>query len=82
MDDAAGTEVLAQGREAAARSDWPRAYDLLVQADQSTRLSLEDLGLLAQVAYASGHLETTIEAERRELNSSLFQAHDFCLFFR
>jgi tetratricopeptide (TPR) repeat protein len=65
MDDLAGSEVLAQGREAAARSDWPRAYDLLVRADQLTRLSLEDLGLLAQVAYASGHLETTIEAWER-----------------
>jgi tetratricopeptide (TPR) repeat protein len=65
MDDLAGTEVLAQGREAAARSDWPRAYDLLVRADEQTSLSLEDLGLLAQVAYASGHLETTIEAWER-----------------
>jgi hypothetical protein len=29
MDDLAGTEVLAQGREAAARGDWPLAYDAL-----------------------------------------------------
>ena len=65
MDDLAGTEVLAQGREAAARSDLPRAYDSLARADQLARLSLEDLRLLAQVAYASGHLETTIEAWER-----------------
>jgi tetratricopeptide (TPR) repeat protein len=75
MDDLAGTEVLAQGREAAARSDWPQAYDLLVRADQLTRLSLDDLGLLAQVAYASGHLEATIEAWER-VHTQAHQAGD------
>ena len=75
MDDLAGTEWLEQGREAAARSDWPQAYDLLVRADQVTRLSLEDLGLLAQVAYASGHLEATIEAWER-VHTQAHQAGD------
>jgi multidrug resistance efflux pump len=65
MAGPAGTEWREQGRAAAALSDWPRAYDLLVRADQHTRPTLEDLGLLAQVAYASGHLEATIEAWER-----------------
>jgi hypothetical protein len=65
MDDLVGTELLEQGRAAAIRSDWPRAYDLLVRADLHTRLPFEDLGLLAQVAYASGHLEHTTEAWER-----------------
>ena len=65
MDDVAGTQLVAQGREAAAGGDWPRAYGLLVRADELTRLTLEDLGLLAEVAYATGHVEVTIEAWER-----------------
>ena len=65
MDDPAGTDWLEQGRAAAARGEWQQAYDVLVQADQHIRLTVEDLGLLAQVAYASGHLEATIEAWER-----------------
>ena len=65
MDDVAGTELVAQGREAAADRDWPRAYGLLVRADEHTRLTLDDLGLLAGVAYATGHVEATIEAWER-----------------
>ena len=65
MDDVAGTELVAQGREAAADRDWPRAYRLLVRADEHTRLTLDDLGLLAGAAYATGHVEATIEAWER-----------------
>ena len=65
MDDPAGTNWLEQGRAAAARCEWQQAYDVLVRADQHVRLTVEDLGLLAQVAYASGHIEATIEAWER-----------------
>ncbi len=65
MDDVAETELVEQGREAAASGDWPRAYGLLVRADERTRLTVDDLGLLAEVAYATGHLEVTIEAWER-----------------
>src|SRR3954470_3095740 len=65
MDDVPGTELVEQGRAAAAAGDWPRAYGLLVQADEHTRLALEDLGLLAEVAYATGHVVVTIEAWER-----------------
>jgi hypothetical protein len=65
MDNLVGTQLLEQGRQAATRGDWPRAYELLVRADQDTRLGFQDLGLLAQVAYATGHLEVTIVAWER-----------------
>src|SRR6186997_359535 len=65
MDEVAGTELVERGREAAASGDWPRAYGLLVRADEHTRLALDDLGLLAEVAYATGHVELTIEAWER-----------------
>ena len=62
MDDVAETELVEQAREAASSGDWTRAYGLLVRADERTRLTVDDLGLLAEVAYAAGHLEVTIEA--------------------
>ena len=38
---------------------------LLVRADQHTRLAVDDLRLLAEVAYAAGHLDVTIHAWER-----------------
>ena len=54
-----------RGRKAASTGDWPRAFDLMAQADQLTRLTVDDLGLLAEVAYAAGHLDITIGAWER-----------------
>ena len=65
MDDVVEMELLERGREAASAGDWPRAYGLLVRADEHTRLTVEDLGLLAEVAYAIGQVEVTIEAWER-----------------
>ena len=65
MGDVAETNLLEGGREAASSGDWPRAYGLLVRADEHTRLTVEDLGLLAEVAYATGHLDVTLEAWER-----------------
>ena len=59
------TELVEQGREAASAGDWSRAYGLLVRADEHTQLTVEDLGLLAEAAYATGHVEVTIEAWER-----------------
>ena len=58
-------ELVAQGRTAASAGDWPRAFGLLVRADEHTSLTVDELGLLAEVAYASGHLDVTIEAWER-----------------
>src|SRR5918994_7680157 len=65
MSSVAETELVEQGRDAASTGDWPRAFGLLVRADQHTRLAVDDLGLLAEVAYAAGHLDVTIDAWER-----------------
>src|SRR5918997_7021090 len=54
-----------QGREAAGRGAWEEAYELLMQADADGLAGPSDLPLLAEVAYAAGHLEVTIEAWER-----------------
>jgi tetratricopeptide (TPR) repeat protein len=56
---------LQRGREAAARGDWQEAYDVLMKADTDGLASPGDLPLLAEVAYAAGHLRVTIEAWER-----------------
>ena len=65
MNGVAEPELVEQGRSAASTGDWPRAFGLLVRADQHTRLTVDDLGLLAEVAYAAGHFDVTIEAWER-----------------
>ena len=65
MNGVTETELVQEGRNAASTGDWPRAFGLLVRADQHTRLTVDDLGLLAEVAYAAGHLDVTIEAWER-----------------
>ena len=49
----------------AAVGDWHQAYDLLVEADADGLLGAGDLPLLAEVAYAAGHLDVTIEVWER-----------------
>jgi tetratricopeptide (TPR) repeat protein len=61
----AETNLIQQGRDAAAIGDWSRAYGLLVRADQLDRLTGDDLAQLAEVAYAAGHLDVTIAAWER-----------------
>jgi tetratricopeptide (TPR) repeat protein len=52
-------------REAAARGDPEEAYDLLMKADADGLLGAAELPLLGEVAYASGHLDVTIDAWER-----------------
>jgi hypothetical protein len=56
---------VADAREAAARGDWEEAYDALMKADADGRLGPSELPLLGEVAYATGHLDVTIEAWER-----------------
>ena len=56
---------LSRAREAAARGDWEAGYELLMKADSDGPLGPADLPLLAEVAYAAGHLDVTIEAWER-----------------
>jgi tetratricopeptide (TPR) repeat protein len=57
--------LVEQGREAASRGDWQQAHDFLAKADAGQLLDRADLPLLADVAYAAGHLDVTIEAWER-----------------
>ena len=56
---------LQRAREAAAGGDWQTGHELLMKADSDGLLGPADLPLLAEVAYAAGHLDVTIEAWER-----------------
>ena len=58
-------------RDAVSGGDWQRAYDLLVEADERSPLSAPDLALLADMAYAAGHLDVTIAAWERAYAQSM-----------
>jgi tetratricopeptide (TPR) repeat protein len=57
--------VLQRARDAASRGDWDEAFDLFVKADAGGLVSTGDLPVLAEVAYAAGHLDVTIEVWER-----------------
>jgi tetratricopeptide (TPR) repeat protein len=57
--------TLERAREAAASGDWDEAYGLLMEADSDGLVGPADLPLLAEVAYAAGELDVTIEAWER-----------------
>ncbi|MGH3363549.1 MAG: hypothetical protein ACRDOW_02380 [Nocardioidaceae bacterium] len=65
MGERATTSPLEAAREAASRSDWRPAYELLMQADVGESLAPEDLALLADAAYAAGHPDVTVDALER-----------------
>jgi tetratricopeptide (TPR) repeat protein len=65
MSDGTGETLLDRARGSAAVGDWQQAYDLLVEADADGLLGAGDLPLLAEVAYAAGHLDVTIEVWER-----------------
>jgi tetratricopeptide (TPR) repeat protein len=56
---------LERAREAAASGDWDEGYGLLMKADSDGLLGPDDLPLLAEVAYAAGELDVTIDAWER-----------------
>jgi tetratricopeptide (TPR) repeat protein len=65
MHEVGESTLLNRARDAAARGDWPQAHELLVQADASGLLDGTDLALLANAAYAAGHVDVTIDAWER-----------------
>ena len=71
MSDASRAALLQHARDAAARGDSQRAYELLTEADASGPLDGPSLGLLAEAAYAAGHLDITIEAWERAHTASV-----------
>jgi tetratricopeptide (TPR) repeat protein len=66
-----GTSAVTDARGAAAHGDWQRAYDLLLEADAIRALAIPDLALFADVAYAAGHLDVTIDTWERAYAESL-----------
>ncbi|MGH2736867.1 MAG: transcriptional regulator [Actinomycetota bacterium] len=57
--------LIDKARGAASQGDWHQAYDLLIQAEAREPLAGEALAMLADVAYAAGHLDVTIEVWER-----------------
>src|SRR5215212_12268435 len=71
MSDDVAEDAIQRGRDAAARGDWPEAYELLMEADAAGLAGPAELPLLGEVAYAAGHLDVSIEVWER--------AHAACL---
>src|SRR5688572_18295071 len=65
MAEPADIPLLDRARDAAGRGDRRLTYELLAPADTATGLSGPALELLAMSAYASGHLDVTIDAWAR-----------------
>jgi tetratricopeptide (TPR) repeat protein len=65
MRDEAGPGLVERARDAAARRNWRRAFDLLMEADTGGLLAATELPVLGEVAYAAGQLEVAIEAWAR-----------------
>src|SRR5258707_4170884 len=53
--------VVERAHAAAERGDWDEAFDLFMKADAGGLVSDADLPVLAEVAYAAGHLDVAIE---------------------
>lgn len=65
MSAPTGASLLEQAQHAAARGDWRAAYDALTAMDADTPLTGPELALLADAAYAAGHLDVAIEVWER-----------------
>jgi tetratricopeptide (TPR) repeat protein len=59
------TGPLERARNAASRRQWTEAHHLFSEANAAELLGRADLPLVAQVAYAAGHLDLTIETWER-----------------
>jgi tetratricopeptide (TPR) repeat protein len=57
--------LLGRARAAASGGRWQEAYGLLTESESQGLLGPADLPLLADVAYAAGHLDLTIEVWER-----------------
>jgi hypothetical protein len=65
MSGGVAREVVQHARDAASRGDWKTAFDLFTKADADGLVGPADLPVVAEVAYAAGHLDVTIEAWER-----------------
>jgi tetratricopeptide (TPR) repeat protein len=65
VTEAIDPTLLERARAVASRGGWQEAYDLLVEAESGGLLGTSDLPVLAEVAYAAGHLDVTLEVWER-----------------
>jgi tetratricopeptide (TPR) repeat protein len=65
MHEAIDGTPLERAHAARARGSWQQALDVLLEADAGTPLCGSDLTLLADTAYAAGHLDVTIDVWER-----------------
>jgi tetratricopeptide (TPR) repeat protein len=65
MSDGSGRGLVERAQGAASRGEWEQAFDLLLKADADDPLPPGELPLLAEVAYAAGHLDVTIDTWER-----------------
>ena len=75
MTDGAGATAVGRANESASRGEWKEACELLTSADAEGLLGPGDLPLLAEIAYAAGHLDVTIEVWERAY-AAFIQAGD------
>jgi ATP/maltotriose-dependent transcriptional regulator MalT len=71
MADAADDRALDRAKAAAGAGDWKRAYALLAEAKSHRQLSPAEQGVLAETAYAAGHLDVAIETWERIYRDTL-----------
>src|SRR3990170_8305253 len=65
MSEGADQGLLERATQAASRGGWQEALELLREVDVEGLLGPADLPMLAEVAYAAGHLDVTIDAWER-----------------
>ena len=58
-------DLVEKAKQAAESSDWDLAHSLLAEADALGAIGLPDLPLMAEVAYAAGHLDRAVETWER-----------------
>jgi tetratricopeptide (TPR) repeat protein len=75
VSEAPDSTLLEGARAASSRGAWQQAYDLLLEADARRLLGPAELPFLADVAYAAGHLDVTIEVWER-VHGECVQAGD------
>lgn len=71
MSTATASSLVEQARDAAGRGVWQQAYALFIEADASAPLAGADLATFAEVAYAAGHLDVTIDSWERAYAQNL-----------
>ncbi|MDP9441955.1 MAG: transcriptional regulator [Actinomycetota bacterium] len=75
MSEGSGAALLERAHAAASRGAWQEAFDLFMEAEADGLLSLADLPVVGDVAYAAGQLDVTVEMWERA-HAGLVQAGD------